>query len=1070
MKEVSMQPDKVRRTDPAITAKDILHREIPGEEKDICLQFLAFPDSFCVDWFAGAPDVAPSRLISALSFLERRQWIVARPGEKGVYEWTKKLPREEIVGSLPPEQMAGYYRCAADLLQRQVPVTKESLQKAAQLSMLAGLREQDLESVFTAALTEEENHRISSAIRLYEGLLQCVADLAQQNGGQLSRPTIAVLIRAVERRASLSLFHPNLKQINRFLSMAIDRTTQIEDALAQASLHLLIGQNYWMAFQHEKAVAHFDTGWRMIEKGEKNALYRRGLQLQALSSWIRGELPGAVQAYEDSLGELDFVAADDFSQLIALHMALCYTQVGMPQRGLGISETIYNQAKRNANGPLVSCALATTGIIFLEIRQLKNSRTYFEMALDVARRENIPMAEVMAGIGLANIFCLEGNHEQAAEHFKVLWKLRKSSWYHTLNSPHVFETGYMLHRQAVSPVQLDSVVNFLYSLKNEHVNPYLYGIIRHRQIQMLEEDKPPAEKIRELLEIEQAIERSGGTLELARIRISLTRLLLQTNNWKQAESYAAKAWEILKPVARDVFPRDLMSLAPQDDLLEKDRLFDLVIEMGEALTSQKQIEQLLSNIISSISRLTGAERAALFIRGKDAKTLDMAASRNLTQESLKEEAFRETIERIRAATQDQSGGSVQYDVSVPGDIHFRRVIITPLPLGRRVIGALYQDSRFFSLDMSPDRRKLLSALASQIAVSIDRSQAYDEIARLNERLVRENVYYQEEKEEFRPFGDIIGGSEGIMDIHRLIARVAPTLSTVLISGETGVGKELIARAIHRESPRHKEPFIRVNCAALPESLIDSELFGHERGAFTGAHQARAGRFELAHNGTIFLDEVSELPPATQSRLLRILQEKEYQRVGGTKMLHADFRLITATNKDLQKEVARGRFRDDLYYRLNVFPVKAPPLRDRREDIPLLAMHFLKHFCARYNKCYSGITETEMEKLKAYSWPGNIRELANMVERAVILGGPRIRFLEMDAGRASGPDADPDAGDPLTLQEAERLQILKALKRTHGQVGGKDGAAVRLGLKRTTLINRMKKLGIKLERSPAQAGR
>jgi transcriptional regulator with GAF, ATPase, and Fis domain len=878
------------------------------------------------------------------------------------------------------------------------------------------------------------------------------------------------LIRAVERRASLSLFHPNLKQINRFLSMAIDRTTQIEDALAQASLHLLIGQNYWMAFQHEKAVAHFDTGWRMIEKGEKNALYRRGLQLQALSSWIRGELPGAVQAYEDSLGELDFVAADDFSQLIALHMALCYTQVGMPQRGLGISETIYNQAKRNANGPLVSCALATTGIIFLEIRQLKNSRTYFEMALDVARRENIPMAEVMAGIGLANIFCLEGNHEQAAEHFKVLWKLRKSSWYHTLNSPHVFETGYMLHRQAVSPVQLDSVVNFLYSLKKEHVNPYLYGIIRHRQIQMLEEDKPPAEKIRELLEIEQAIERSGGTLELARIRISLTRLLLQTNNWKQAESYAAKAWEILKPVARDVFPRDLMSLAPQDDLLEKDRLFDLVIEMGEALTSQKQIEQLLSNIISSISRLTGAERAALFIRGKDAKTLDMAASRNLTQESLKEEAFRETIERIRAATQDQSGGSVQYDVSVPGDIHFRRVIITPLPLGRRVIGALYQDSRFFSLDMSPDRRKLLSALASQIAVSIDRSQAYDEIARLNERLVRENVYYQEEKEEFRPFGDIIGGSEGIMDIHRLIARVAPTLSTVLISGETGVGKELIARAIHRESPRHKEPFIRVNCAALPESLIDSELFGHERGAFTGAHQARAGRFELAHNGTIFLDEVSELPPATQSRLLRILQEKEYQRVGGTKMLHADFRLITATNKDLQKEVARGRFRDDLYYRLNVFPVKAPPLRDRREDIPLLAMHFLKHFCARYNKCYSGITETEMEKLKAYSWPGNIRELANMVERAVILGGPRIRFLEMDAGRASGPDADPDAGDPLTLQEAERLQILKALKRTHGQVGGKDGAAVRLGLKRTTLINRMKKLGIKLERSPAQAGR
>jgi transcriptional regulator with GAF, ATPase, and Fis domain len=1061
-----MQPGKIKSTD-TVPAKDTVHNDIPGEDREVCMQFMAFPDSFCVDWFAGMPDIAPSRLISALAFLERRQWIAAKPGEKGVYEWTKKLPRDEIVRGLPPEIMAGYYRLASDLLQRQAPATKEILLKAAHMALSAGLREQDLDTVFAAALAEEESHRISSAIQLYEGLLGFFTDLVQQRREHLPRHVIVILIRAAERRASLSLFHPNLKQINQFLAMAIDKATEIEDGTAQASLHLLIGQNYWMAFQHEKAVAHFDMGWSMIEHREKDALYRRGLQLQALSSWIRGRLPGAVQAYEDSLGELDSVAAEDFSQLIALHMALCYTQVGMPQRGLGISEAIHSQAKKNANGPLVSCALATTGIIFLEIRRLKNSRTYFEMALDIARQENIPMAEVMAGIGLANICCLEGRHDQAAEHFKVLWKLRKSSWYHTLNSPHVFEAGYSLHRRDASPVQLDSVVNFLYSLNKEHLNPYLYGIIRHRQIQMLEEERPAAERIRELLEIEQAIEQSGGMLELAKIRVSLTRLLLQVNNWKQAEAYAEKAWEILKPVARDVFPRDLLSLVPQDDQLEKDRLFDLVIEMGEALTNQKQIEQLLTNIISSISRLTGAERAALFILEQDSKALQMAASRNLTQESLKEEPFRETIGRIREATQDQNGSSIQYDVSIPGDLHSRRVIITPLLLGKRVIGALYQDSRFFSLDLSPDRRKLLSALASQIAVSIDRSQAYDEIARLNERLIQENVYYREEKEEFRPFGDIIGASEGITAIHRLIARVAPTLSTVLITGETGVGKELIARAIHRESPRYKGPFIRVNCAALPESLIDSELFGHERGAFTGAYQTKAGRFELAHNGTIFLDEVSELPPATQSRLLRILQEKEFQRVGGTRLLHSDFRLITATNKELQKEVAKGRFRDDLYYRLNVFPIAVPPLRERRDDIPLLAMHFLKQFCAQYNKRYTGITETEMEKLRSYAWPGNIRELANMVERAVILGGPRIRFLEPDAAAAADPTAGTIGGEPITLRESERLQILKALKRTSGQVGGKDGAAVLLGLKRTTLINRMKKLGIKMEKTPAQ---
>ena len=1061
---MGMQSVKIKREEAALRGKDLRSYEIPPEERDICLQFLAFPDAFSIDWLAGIPGATPSRLISTLSFFECRQWIIPRPGEKGMYEWTKRLPRKEIIGDLPPAEMTGYYRRAANILQQQVPITKERLLKIAQLSLSAGIREQDMDTVFQAALTEEENHKISSAIHLYECLLKFVSGLAGESKGQLTRQTIGILIKAIERRASLSLFHPNLKQINLFLSMALQKATQMGDTLAEASLHLLIGQNYWMSFQHEKAVEHFDTGWRMIEKGEKNALYRRGLQLQALSSWIRGELPKAVQAYEDSLGELDSVAADDFSQLIALHLALCYTQVGMPQRGLGISEAIYTQAKKNENGPLVSCALATTGIIFLEIRQLKNSKTYFEMALEISQRENIPMTEVMAGIGLANISCLEGNFDTAAEQFKVMWKLRKSSWYHTLNSPHVFEAGYTLHRKTVSPVELGSVVNFLYSLKKEHVNPYLYGIIRHRQIQILEEDKLPGEKIKELLDIEVSIEQSGGILELAKIRLSLAKLFLQVNNWKKALSYAQKAWEVLKPVAKDVFPGDLLSLVPHDDLMEKDRLFDLVIEMGEALTNQKQIEQLLSNIISSISRLTGAERAALFIQGIESGDLKMVASRNLTQESLKEESFHETIKMIRAATQDQSGSIVQYDVNGQEAIDFRRVIITPLMLGKRAIGALYQDSRFFSLDISPDRRKLLSALASQIAVSIDRAQAYEEIARLNERLIQENVYYQEEKEEFRPFGDIIGSSEGITAIHHLIAKVAPTQSTVLINGETGVGKELVARAIHRESPRQKGPFIRVNCAALPDSLIDSELFGHERGAFTGAFKTKAGRFELAHNGTIFLDEVSELPLTTQSRLLRILQEKEFQRVGGTKLLYSDFRLITATNKDLQKEVAKGRFRDDLYYRMNVFPITVPPLRQRPEDIPLLATHFLKLFCAQYNKRYSGITEVEMEKLKAYSWPGNIRELANMVERAVILGGPRIRFVELNATHV----ADLVPSEPLTLQEVERMQILKVLKRTGGQVGGRDGAATLLGLKRTTLINRMKKLGIKLERSPSEA--
>jgi formate hydrogenlyase transcriptional activator len=318
----------------------------------------------------------------------------------------------------------------------------------------------------------------------------------------------------------------------------------------------------------------------------------------------------------------------------------------------------------------------------------------------------------------------------------------------------------------------------------------------------------------------------------------------------------------------------------------------------------------------------------------------------------------------------------------------------------------------------------------------------------------------EEKEEFRPFGEIIGTSETMISLQHLIHKVAPTQSTVLIFGETGVGKELVARAIHRESARQNGPFIRVNCAALPDTLIDSELFGHEKGAFTGAVKTKAGRFELAHEGTIFLDEVSELPSSTQSRLLRILQEKEFQRVGGTATLHSNFRLITATNKDLEKEVRIGKFRADLFYRLNVFPISVAPLRERKEDIPLLATHFLNLFCSQYNRQYSGIPESEMEKLITYSWPGNIRELSNMVERAVILGGPIIKFAELESKKT----LDIIDGDVLQLKDVEKLQILKALKKTDGKIGGKNGAAVLLGLKRTTLINRMKRLGIAVEKN------
>ncbi len=1030
--------------------------QLPEGERQILFTFTSFLEFFSIDWF---PGIAPSKLLPVVQWLEQHQWIQSRQDSPGCYDWTLKFPRLHIISQIPPEERPLLYRNAVSILLKHLERDDENTLIIARQCLLAGLQEEDLCIILNAARIEERSHRIASAVSLYDSILEFMEKIARPVEREISETAWRTFIGAIERRVSLSLFHPNLKKINRLLQIALGRARSMGDMRSQASLELLIGQNYWMYFQYEQAVQHFNRGWEIIQQIEDEELHKWGLKVKGLTYIIKGQFFKAIDAYEQSLGELESPSDSDFFQLVALNLALCYTLVGMPQRGLGISEAIQNQCRRGTNLPLLSYALVTAGIILLEIKQLKKSRSYFESTLELAKRENIPMVEVLAGIGMASIECQEGSFSLAAEHYKALWKIRKSSWYHILNFYPLLDTGYVLHSKGVSPIDLKPVFDFLFRLDKEHVNPLMYGMIRRLQLSLPESKIPTAEKISILDELEKTVEEMGATFELAKIRIELARLYSQTSNWQKAESYALKAYEFFSPIAKDCFPPDLQHMIPQDKLTRDDRLFDMVVEMGEALTKQENIEMLLTNIITSISRLTGSERAALFIRGEDSD-IRLVASRNLSNEEIKDEIFTNTMRDIQAVLNSRDSKILQYEISGHDPADSRRVIITPLKLGEKVTGVLYQDSRFFSLNVSPEVFKLLSAFASQIAVSIDRAQAYDEIARLNKRLIQENLYYLEEKEEFRPFGEIIGVSTAIRDLQRLIQKVAPTQSTVMIHGETGVGKELIARAIHRESPRKIGPFIRVNCAALPDTLIDSELFGHEKGAFTGAFKTKAGRFELAHHGTIFLDEISEVPPSTQGRLLRVLQEKEFQRVGGTRMMHSDFRLIAATNKDLDAKVADGSFRADLFYRLNIFPINVPPLRDRKEDIPPLAVHFLKLFCSHGNKQYQGIPELEMKKLTAYSWPGNIRELSNMIERAVILGGPKIRFPELAGLRTE--DTSPLSDEDFTLKNMERERILKALQKTNGKVGGKDGAAALLGLNRTTLIHRMKKVGIRVE--------
>ena len=345
-----------------------------------------------------------------------------------------------------------------------------------------------------------------------------------------------------------------------------------------------------------------------------------------------------------------------------------------------------------------------------------------------------------------------------------------------------------------------------------------------------------------------------------------------------------------------------------------------------------------------------------------------------------------------------------------------------------------------------------------------------ELEGLEQKLAKEKAYLEEEVRAEHGSGDIVGESAALRAVLRLVETVAPTDSTVLVCGQTGTGKELVARAVHDLSDRKSRLFVKLNCAAIPTGLLESELFGHERGAFTGAIAQRVGRFELAHQGTLFLDEIGDIPLELQPKLLRVLQEQEFERLGGTRTIRVDVRLVAATNCDLARMVAEGRFRSDLYYRLNVFPVALPTLRERPEDIPRLVRHFTQRFARRMGRRIESIPSETMDALVRYPWPGNVRELQNVIERAVILSpGPALRVSPSDLQVAAAqvppgtgpmpPLAAPTPPTPITLADAEREHIVGALAATGWIVGGPKGAAARLGMKRSTLQKKMQKLAI-----------
>jgi formate hydrogenlyase transcriptional activator len=497
---------------------------------------------------------------------------------------------------------------------------------------------------------------------------------------------------------------------------------------------------------------------------------------------------------------------------------------------------------------------------------------------------------------------------------------------------------------------------------------------------------------------------------------------------------------------------------------ERDRL-RVLLEVNNAVVSKLALHDLLNAISASLRRVIHHEYTSLALFEAETNemrmlALDFPEGKGLIREEMlvpldgsasgKAFRLRQPLVLDRADMEEFTSAPARLLLAEG----VRSVVVMPLVTHDRALGTIslasLRDAAFQQGDVD-----LLVQVAGQVAIAVENALAFREIGELKNKLAQEKLYLEDEIRSEMNFDEIVGESPALRSVLKQAETVAPTDSTVLITGETGTGKELIARAIHNLSPRRERTFVKVNCAAIPTGLLESELFGHERGAFTGAINQRIGRFELANGGTIFLDEVGDIPLELQPKLLRVLQEQEFERLGSTQTVRVDVRLVAATNRDLAEMVATRTFRSDLYYRLRVFPLLMPPLRERQEDIPALVRYFVEKYARRMNRSVETIPAETLDLLVRYPWPGNIRELENLIERAVIVSpGPILRVPLSEIKPPSEP-----LPDNLTLRAAERDHILRALEATNWVLAGPRGAAARLGMKRTTLQSKMRKLGV-----------
>lgn len=1037
-----------------------MHSQLqPDSARDVKAIVMAvsamFEGEFTIDWLVELTALKGFQILPVLqSDVEAGKLNSPSPG---IYSFSRKSDREQWRERSSFEERKKLHARISELLIRDLPEDGEKTIRIANHLLHIDDNDEKACGVLSAAGDlHRKSYRHEQAFQCYIKALNDLKNRPSENADRLFTATAI-------NYSKISTARHDTNRVLEILYEALQRASKREFLPARALLEMHIAKNEWLRTRYDDAMNHFEQGWALTMQLDDPQIHRAVSAFGTFFLYWQGRFREAVDSHEKSMSAVEQYPQGGFPLLGTITVGYCYAQVGQYTQGLGMLDAIRAQCLERGDLYLEAQALGNMGEILLDIRRVDEALHYLEQAVKSAVKSHNDWVWMVSQVVLAFAYFLKGEKRRTALHLREFIKHAEKSKAVVHPYPYLLAICWAMEEGRLKKIEGLSLETEIKRMADS-TSIFMKGLAYRYQALLYRRQGESPEKCIQAHEksIDFLLE-SGHQLELARSRLELARLHLSLGEEDKAREITVLASQVLSSFNEDLISDDLRGLI--DRPRSGEHLLKEILELGRQVVGIRDYKDLVNRIISAVNRLTGAERGAIFLVETDRngeRKLELSASKNLTLEQVKHPYFKASMKMIEEAAGTGKGGILdagrEDDSALLTEGVIRSMVCVPMVLQKKVVGVLYHDNRLLSSAFKESDLDTLAYFSAMAAFALDNARAYEEINRLNRKLSLEKEYFEEEHLSHLHFDEIVGKSPAVKKLVEQIEQVASTEATVLITGETGVGKELVARAIHRLSPRQNKPFISVQLSSLPENLIPSELFGHEKGAFTGANTRRIGRFELADGASLFLDEIGEISADIQVRLLRTLQTRQFERVGGVVTQTSDFRLIAATNRDLEEEIGKGTFRADLYYRLNVFPVYVPPLRERKEDIPLLADHFLKIYANKLGKSIGSLQDRELDMLMQYDWPGNVRELENVIERGAILStGRRFRMPELDLLHGK-PSHGLQGG--CSLADNEKRHIIWALEKTDWKVRGKGGAAELLDVHPSTLSFRMKKHNIK----------